>query len=152
MREKRMLQEAQVVFKPNYNLDELEVVRTSKESADFLRSIWEDDLMYRERMYMILLNRASKVIGFNLLSIGGASGTVVDLKLVFQCAILTNASTIILAHNHPSGTLYPSKQDLEITKSIVKAGEIMGIELSDHIILTQNSYYSFADNSILSNF
>ncbi|HUH73342.1 MAG TPA: JAB domain-containing protein [Chitinophagales bacterium] len=152
MREKRMLQEAQVSFKPGYDLDELEVLRTSNECASFFRSIWEDDLMYRERMYMILLNRASKVIGFNLLSIGGASGTIVDLKLVFQCAILTNASAIVLAHNHPSGTLYPSNSDIEITKRVKRAGDVMEIELVDHIILTQNSFYSFADHSLLNNF
>jgi DNA repair protein RadC len=152
MREKRMLHEAQVSFKPGYNLDELEVVSTSTQSANFLRSIWEDDLMYRERMYILLLNRANKVIGFNLISIGGTTGTVVDLKLIFQCAILTNANSIILAHNHPSGTLYPSNSDIEMTKRIKKAGDVMEIEVLDHIILTQNSYYSFADNSILNNF
>lgn len=151
MREMRMLHEAQVSFKPGYNLEDLEQVKSSSDAEKFLRSIWEDDIMYRERMYILLLNNANKVIGFNLVSIGGMTGTVVDTRIIFQCALLTHATSIILAHNHPSGTLFPSQLDLSLTKRLVSAGEILGIQVSDHLILTQSRFYSFAEHGLINN-
>jgi DNA repair protein RadC len=80
---------------------------------------------------------------------GGISGTYVDTKLIMQSAILSNASKIILAHNHPSGTLIPSVQDSMVTSRVKKAGEFLDIELLDHLIITPESYYSFGDNGRL---
>jgi len=88
-------------------------------------------------------------MGYYLLSMGGIAGTVVDPKLVFQCALLSCAESIILCHNHPSTNLTPSEADHAITKKIAKAGKLLDITLLDHIIITENSYYSFADHGNL---
>ncbi|MCW3071308.1 MAG: repair protein [Bacteroidetes bacterium] len=89
------------------------------------------------------------MLGFSKISQGGLSGTVVDAKVVFQVALKANASSILLAHNHPSGNLKPSEADLMITKNIREAGKLMEIPLVDHIILTDEGYYSFADEGSL---
>jgi DNA repair protein RadC len=80
------------------------------------------------------------------ISDGGISGTVTDVRLIMQCAILTNASDIILCHNHPSGNLVPSAMDSAATKQIKKACELMNIILFDHLIISPENYYSFADD------
>jgi DNA repair protein RadC len=80
---------------------------------------------------------------------GGFSGTIVDPRQIFNWAILEQASSIILAHNHPSGNLFPSELDRDITKKIVKAGEILGIQVVDHVIITSGGYYSFADHGAI---
>ena len=94
---------------------------------------------------MLLLNRANKVLGYVLLSLGGTAGTVVDPKVIFQAALKTNAHGIILCHNHPSGNLTPSSQDISLTKQLRDAGKFLEIALLDHLILTTEGYYSFAD-------
>ncbi len=96
---------------------------------------------------MLLLNRANKVLGITTISEGGLSGTVTDVRLIFQYAIKANDSGIIVAHNHPSGNSNPSESDLKITQKIKEAGNLLDIQLLDHIILTPESeiYRSFAD-------
>jgi len=96
---------------------------------------------------MLLLNRANKVLGITTISEGGLSGTVTDIRLIFQYAIKGNASGIIVAHNHPSGNQNPSESDLKITQKIKEAGNLLDIQLLDHIILTPESeiYRSLAD-------
>jgi DNA repair protein RadC len=103
----------------------------------------------KEYFFMILLNRANKVIGYYKLSEGGISGTVVDLRLAFGTALKGLASGIIMAHNHPSGNICPSEEDKRITKKFVDAGKILDISVLDHLIVTNNGYYSFADEGIL---
>jgi DNA repair protein RadC len=103
----------------------------------------------KEYFFMILLNRANKVIGYYKLSEGGISGTVVDLRLAFGTALKGLASGIIMAHNHPSGSICPSEEDKRITKKFVDAGQILDISVLDHLIVTNNGYYSFADEGIL---
>lgn len=98
-----------------------------------------------EEMWMLLLNRSNKVIGKVLISKGGIVGTVVDIRLIIKEAINALATGIILCHNHPSGNLYPSKDDDNITSLIKKATSIMDIKLMDHLILSDNGYYSYQD-------
>ncbi len=109
-----------------------------------------DTIGLYESFYLLCLNRANAVLGASLISKGGTSGTVVDIKIIFATALKAGASNIIVAHNHPSGSLSPSQADIDITKKIKQAGEIMQIPLLDHIILTyDNGYYSFADEGML---
>ena len=108
------------------------------------KEILGDRMEHHEEVYLILLNQASKILGVALVSKGGISNTVVDLRIIFQAAILANASRIILVHNHPSGNLKPSLQDDKITKRVYQIASILGIELTDHLIISEESYYSYA--------
>ena len=124
-------------------------IKASKDSVDFFRKIWDKDLLLRERFYVLFLDRSHKPIGYDLLSVGGVSSTVVDTKLIFSTALKALASSIIVAHNHPSGQLKPSKADQRLTTKIVEAGKCLEIQVLDHLILTYDSYYSFADNELI---
>lgn len=97
----------------------------------------------------MLLNRANKVIGILKLSTGGTSATIAEPKLVFASSILSNASSIILAHNHPSGNLTPSQADIDLTKKLKEAGKFLEIPVLDHLIVTSEGYYSFADEGLI---
>lgn len=122
----------------------------SMEASRVFRLIWDTETIpLFESFYTLFLNRANHVIGFIEFSKGGITGTYVDLKLVIGAALNMIASGIIIAHNHPSGSLKPSDADRKLTKEIRQACEFFSIELLDHIILTDSSYYSFADNSDL---
>ena len=103
----------------------------------------------RESFYALYLNRANKVLGDHLISLGGVSGTVVDPKCVYQVALKAHASSLIVAHNHPSGNKEPSNADLEITRKLKEAGQLLDINLLDHIILLPEGYISMADEGML---
>ena len=98
-----------------------------------------------EYAYVMLLNRSNRLLGVKQLSMGGISGTVIDPKIVFQTALKANASCIILAHNHPSGEIVPSEQDNSLTSKLKSAGEFLDLPLLDHLILTQDKYFSYKD-------
>lgn len=109
----------------------------------FLRQIWNDAMALKESFYVVLLNNSKKVVGYYRVSIGGSTATIVDVKDIFRPAILSACESIIVAHNHPSGRMEASKADINITKRIKESGEMLGIPLDDHIILSpQNGYYS----------
>lgn len=123
----------------------------SEDSYQFFRKIWDTGLIeYQEQFCVLFLSRSNHILGFEFLSTGGTAGTVVDPKLVFSAALLCNASSIILSHNHPSGNLNPSPQDETLTSRLIKAGKILDIEVLDHIIIGKENYMSFADRGILS--
>jgi DNA repair protein RadC len=124
-------------------------LRSSNDAVDTLRAIYTDVMDHHERFEMILLNRANQVLGYHKVSEGGLAGTVVDPKIVFQVALKTNASSIILAHNHPSGMVRPSDADKRITQKLKECGTILDIPVLDHIIITSESYFSFADEGLL---
>jgi DNA repair protein RadC len=125
-------------------------VKTSHKAVDLLRNIFtEDTLELREQFAFILLNRANEVVGWYNLSLGSISGTVADVRYIVQCAILANASGVILAHNHPSGALQPSQSDITLTDKIKNACLLFDINVLDHIIVTTESFYSFLDNGKL---
>lgn len=105
----------------------------------------EGTIDYKEYFKVLYLNQANQVLGFTQISEGGITETSVDVRVILQAALLTNSVSLILAHNHPSGNLKPSKQDLELTQFIKEAAELMRIRVLDHIILTSDKYYSFAD-------
>lgn len=102
-----------------------------------------------EYFYVLLLNRSNQILGAHLASKGGFTGTVIDVRVIFQVALKACATSIIVAHNHPSGNLTPSDADQVITRKIKDAGKLLDIQLLDHLILTSESFYSFADNGVL---
>ena len=104
--------------------------------------------MPHEEFWIVYLNNSNKVISKSQLSKGGITGTVVDVRLAFKTAIELNAVSVILVHNHPSGTLTPSDADKQITKKLKLAGESLDIKVLDHLIVTETNYFSFADEGI----
>lgn len=102
-----------------------------------------------EEFWVIFLNRSNIVISKKKISSGGISGTVADVKMIFKMAIDMLASSIILGHNHPSGNLKPSNQDIELTKKLAESGKMLEIQVLDHVIVCGNQYFSFADEGIV---
>jgi DNA repair protein RadC len=127
-------------------------IKNSAAVYELLKEIYhntQSELELKEYFFMLLLNRANKVIGYYKLSEGGISGTIVDIRLAFATALKGLASGIILAHNHPSGNLCPSEEDKRVTKKFVEAGKLLDIAVLDHLIVTTDSYFSFADEGLI---
>jgi len=123
---------------------------TGSESAEkFIRQFYGDDLEIFESFFILLLNRANETIGYAKISQGGIVGTVVDKKILLKYVVESLASGVILAHNHPSGNTNPSEADLRITKDLQQLCNLVDSEVLDHVILTADSFYSFADNGKL---
>jgi DNA repair protein RadC len=123
-------------------------VTCSTDSVNALRAFWPS-YEHVEFTYLILLNRQNQIIGKYFLAKGGIAGTIVDVRVAYQVALKANATSIIIAHNHPSGNLDPSEADKKITRQIKEAGKILDIPLLDHIILTEDGYMSMADDGYL---
>lgn len=122
-------------------------IDSSSKSANFIRNFYHEDIIIYESVFILLLDRSNHTIGYAKISQGGVSSTIVDVKIIMKYAVDSLASGVILAHNHPSGTLYPSEPDLRITSKVKEALKYMDVVLLDHIILTKDSHYSFADNN-----
>ena len=123
------------------------VIRSSLDITTYLRNTFED-LGY-EIFAVVLLNRANVIIHFEIISRGGITGTVADPRIILKLAIDHKATSFIICHNHPSGNLQPSKADEIITKKIAEASGLLDIKLLDHIIVSTEGYYSFADDGKL---
>jgi DNA repair protein RadC len=123
------------------------VVTSSREIADFLRSRLKDER--REVFAVVFLNRANRINHFEIVSEGGITGTIADTRVILRKALETDAVSIILSHNHPSGSLKPSRADEELTRKIKEAARFFDIAVTDHIIVSNEGYYSFADEGIL---
>jgi len=128
---------------------EAEQIRNADDSVKFCRNFFHDDLTLYESMFIVLLSKINRPIGYAKISQGGVAGTVVDPKIVMKYAVESLASGIILCHNHPSGSLQPSALDDDITQKIKEACKLFNIELLDHIILTETSYYSYRVSSFI---
>jgi len=125
-------------------------IRRSNDIADVMRQIWDkDSLEIYESVIVVFLNRANKTIGWMKVSQGGLSGTVVDNRLILATALKGLAQGIILCHNHPSNNLNPSENDTKMTMKLKSACELLDIAFLDHIILSVDGYYSFADNGMI---
>ena len=122
-------------------------VKSSRDAYDFLKADLTD--LMHEEFYALFLNRANEIIGKEQISKGGLSGTIADGKVIFHKALEMKSSGIILAHNHPSGQLNPSHQDIKLTKSLVSFGKYIDLYILDHLIVTDQNYYSFADNGMI---
>ena len=125
------------------------IIRTSKNSADYIRKFFFEDIGIFESFFTLLLSRSNTTIGYSKISQGGIAGTVVDVKLIAKYAIDALASSVILCHNHPSGNLQPSKQDIDLTKKVISGLKLLDIQVLDHVILTETEHYSFADSGLL---
>ena len=126
-----------------------EPIDCSRKSDQLFRAVFPVQIDVQEAMVIIGLNRANFYIGHFILSIGGTSGTFCDAKIAFGHLLLMGASGFVMAHNHPSGQLRPSGNDTTLTRKYSQFGEMIECPLLDHLILTEESYYSFADNQLL---
>ena len=124
-------------------------VTTSESASNVIRKFYFDDINIYESFFILLLNRANNTTGFAKISQGGTAGTVVDIKIIAKYAVESLSSAVIICHNHPSGDKRPSDADLNITRRIKDALLLLDVKLIDHIIITENDFYSFADNGNL---
>jgi DNA repair protein RadC len=136
-------------IKKNESTFENIVIKSSDDSHRFIKQFYGDDLEVYESFFILLLNRKNATTGYAKISQGGIAGTLVDVKIVAKYAVDSLASAVVLAHNHPSGNLNPSGADIELTKKIKSALSLLDIVVLDHIILTKDSYYSFADEGMM---
>ena len=123
------------------------IITSSKDAYDLMRSTIDD--MAHEEMWVILLNKGNKLIRRQKMSSGGTTATIADVKMILKAVVETHAQSIILVHNHPSGSLSPSRADIEITNKIKEAVKYFDITLMDHIIVADIGYYSFIDQGML---
>ena len=124
-----------------------EKITTSKDIYEIFRPVLLD--LPHEEFWVLFLNRFNSVIKKEFISRGGIAGTIVDTKIIFKSAIESLASSIILCHNHPSGNTKPSDMDVKLTKNLKEAGKLLEVQVLDHIIIAENSYYSFADEGMM---
>lgn len=136
-------------LKKNKTSFKKEKITDSKSASDYIRNFYSDDIGIYESFFILLLNNNNQTIGYAKISQGGIIGTVVDVKLIAKYVVDSLATGVILAHNHPSGTLIPSQADKDITKKVTEVLKHFDCKVLDHVILTEESYYSFADNFIL---
>ena len=122
-------------------------VKSSKEIASYIKSLLRD--LQNEVFGVVFLNRANRIRHYEVISVGGITGTVADPRIIFKKALAEDAVGIILFHNHPSGNLQPSKADEELTKKIIQAGILFDIRILDHIIVSEYGYFSFADEGLI---
>lgn len=126
--------------------DEKFKIKTSDDAFKLFIDSWDmNTIELQEEFKVMLLNNSNEVLGIFPLSKGGITACLVDVRLIFACALKANATHIIVSHNHPSGKLTPSVKDEEITQKIKSAGRLLDIDLLDHIIITTKGYYSFME-------
>ena len=144
------LPEFKISLKKRGSVSEVFTVTSTEEAAKFCRACFDDGkIEWIEEFIVIALSRSNDVLGFYKVSTGGVSGTVVDPKVIFQFALLSNASGIIVSHNHPSGNLKPSDSDVRITRKLDDAAESLDIKLLDHIIISTSVHFSFKEEGII---
>ncbi len=128
-------------------------IQSSQDTYELMRTIFFDRSqeldLHKEHFWTIALNVAMKILSIELVSIGDGKSTIADTPEILRVPLYKTAKRLILVHNHPSGTLKPSREDMDITNRILQAGLIMDIEVIDHVIFTPHSYYSFVDNGLI---
>ena len=149
-KQSREVCEIELIYRPKVKASERASVTSSEDAYRLFLGSWDENkLEFVEQFKVMYLNRANKVLGIVTISTGSVTGTIADPKLIMAGALKANAQGIILAHNHPSGNLNPSEVDIKITQKLIKAGEFLEIRVLDHIIVTKEGYYSFADEGVL---
>ncbi len=143
------LAEIEIFYRNKVRLADMEKVAGSRDVFEVLQRIWSDRIDHVEEFMVLCLNRANRVLGWAKISQGGLSGTVADPKVIFQVALKSNACSMILAHNHPSGNLHPSEADIQLTRKLKEAGLMLDLPVLDHLIVSSEGYYSFADEGLL---
>ena len=141
--------EISISYDPKIPASKQPKISSSDSAHDVFRAHWTNDIKHIESFFILLLNRANHCIGIKHISTGGLSGTVADPKVIMQTALKANASSLILAHNHPSDSIKPSQNDIDLTKKLKSAGQFLDLQVLDHLILGWETYYSFADEGII---
>jgi DNA repair protein RadC len=142
--------EVDLIYKSKVKASARPKISDSKECHELLRQLWDDGKINMiEQFKTLFLNRANRVVGLLEVSTGGVTGTVADPRIILVAALKVLACNMVLAHNHPSGNLLPSKADEELTQKIKHAAAFHDIKVLDHIILNDEGYYSFADMGLL---
>lgn len=148
---KTNISEISLSYKRKVKASERPKVSCSKDAEKLFRENWNDlTINLFEEFKILLLDRNNSCMGIVNISQGGVSGTLVDAKLVFASTLKARACGLILGHNHPSGTLKPSSSDLALTRKLVTAGSFLDIKVLDHLILTDSSHISLADENLVS--
>lgn len=144
------ISEVQLSYTPKFKRSELPMISEARDAYKILLEHWDlNTINLIEQFYVLLLSRSNKLLGIYEVSKGGFAGTVVDPKIIFIAALKGCASSIILAHNHPSGNLKPSKPDINITKRLVEVGYMLELPVVDHLIVTEDGFLSFAEEGLL---
>lgn len=144
------LAEVELVYKVKVKASERPVITNADDAHKILYSTWDKNRMnIAEEFKVLYLNGSNRVIGVYEISMGGITGTVADPRLILAAALKSLAVSIILAHNHPSGNLKPSQADIELTKKVKEASAFHDIRLLDHVILSSEGYFSFANDGLL---
>jgi DNA repair protein RadC len=142
--------EVELTYRTKIPYADRPVITESRNSYDILMELWDQNkIELLEEFKILLLDRRNAVLGFVPISSGGISSCIIDPKILFVAALKARASSIVMAHNHPSGNLRPSKQDKDLTQKIKSAGMLLDISVLDHLIITRENYYSFADNGLV---
>lgn len=142
--------EVQLSYRPHFNAQERPQINSSNGAYELLWNNWDMDLInFIEQAKMVLLNRNNRVLGIVNLSTGGGGSTVVDSRVIFAIALKATATSIILCHNHPSGNLRPSNEDVRLTEKLKLAGKLLEIEIHDHLIISADGYFSMADEGYM---
>lgn len=143
--------EIQISYKTKVNVKDRPRISDSKDAFQVLFALFnKDTIEMLESFYLLILNKANAVLGYRLISTGGMSGTVVDVKQLLAVALKANAAGIIMAHNHPSANLQPSQADCELTRRVKEAGKLLDLLLLDYLIISPDgTYYSFADEGTI---
>jgi DNA repair protein RadC len=127
-----------------------QVIASSKDAYAILRDFYSPDTISLHEQFLVMyLNKSNKVIGIYKASTGGITGTVADIRLILSVALKVAATGLVLSHNHPSGGLKPSREDEQLTSKIKQSAQLMDIKLLDHLIITEEECYSFADEGII---
>ena len=142
--------EVELIYRTKVKASERPQVTTSNDAAQLLKQTWDTGKIdFVEQFKVLFLNRSNKVLGILEVSSGGVTGTICDPRVIFVAALKANATAIVICHNHPSGNLTPSKADEDLTQKIKHGGSFLDIRLLDHIIITSDDYYSFADEGLI---
>lgn len=142
--------EIELIYKTKVKNSERPQIKSSKDAYKLVLSAWDcNKIEFFEQFKVLLMNNAHKALGIYEISSGGIAGTVVDLRLIFSAALKANATSLMMIHNHPSGNLTASEADKQITQKVKEAGRLLDITLLDSLIITPESYYSFADEGAL---
>jgi DNA repair protein RadC len=146
----QIVSEIELSYKSKVKAADRPKITSSVAAYNIALQLWnQNTLEYFEEFKILLLNNSNKVLGAYEISSGGITGTVVDIRIIFTAALKSNATGIIMIHNHPSGTLIASQADIAITQKVKEAGKLLEISLLDHLIITSESYFSFADDGAL---
>jgi DNA repair protein RadC len=142
--------EIELIYRSKIKPSERPKIVTSKDAYDIVIATWDQDkIELIEQFKILLLNRGNKVLGRLSISSGGITGTIADPRIIMAAVIKSAACALILCHNHPSGNLLPSKADEELTQKIKQACKFFDVSVIDHLVITKEGYYSFADGGIL---